>query len=175
MFNSEEHYGDLFCVYNVHNLIHICDDVRYYNVSLDKISAFPFENFLQTLKRYVRGKQNPLVQICKRLGELEGLVVKEKVLKSNVGKGKKNCCLLADSGIVFIKSKRSDGRFLCDMIHYRDTSDFFSDFIDSKKIGIYFLPNNVPSTICFLEMKQLHNKCVCLPYKEGRVVMKLLH
>lgn len=43
--NSNEHYGSTFCVYSVHGLTHIADDVEYYNASLDSISAFSFENY----------------------------------------------------------------------------------------------------------------------------------
>ena len=40
--NSGEVYGDLFCVYNVHRLLHVYDDVEFYGISLDKLSAFKF-------------------------------------------------------------------------------------------------------------------------------------
>ena len=42
-YNSKECYGDIFCVYNVHGLIHISDDVEYFKKSLQAISAFAFE------------------------------------------------------------------------------------------------------------------------------------
>ena len=36
-YNSKEGYGDIFCVYNVHGLIHISDDVEYFKKSLQAI------------------------------------------------------------------------------------------------------------------------------------------
>ena len=64
-------YGDTFVVYNVHSLIHLPDDVEFFQASLDEISCcFPFENHMQTLKRLVHSAQNPLVQVVKRLDEL---------------------------------------------------------------------------------------------------------
>ena len=39
-------YGSTFTLYNVHNLVHIWQDVDNFNVSLNKISSFPFENYL---------------------------------------------------------------------------------------------------------------------------------
>jgi hypothetical protein len=62
-------YGGHFISYNVHGLIHLADDVLRYG-PLDSFSCFPFENFLQTLKRHVRRSLNPLVQIVKRTTEL---------------------------------------------------------------------------------------------------------
>lgn len=51
VFQSKEHYGDKFCVYNVHGLLHISDDVEHFSMSLDEISCFQFENHLQKLKK----------------------------------------------------------------------------------------------------------------------------
>ena len=70
VYNAKFHYGSLFTVYNVHSIVHLCEDVKHYKVSLHDMSASPFENYLQRLKKFVRGTQNPLVQICKRLDEL---------------------------------------------------------------------------------------------------------
>ena len=55
-------------IYNVHNSIHISNDVLLYK-NLDAFSVFPFENYLQGLKRSVRKRANPLAQIHRRLCE----------------------------------------------------------------------------------------------------------
>lgn len=39
---------------NVHNLIHIVDDVEYFNCTLDNISAFPYENMLDKIRKLIR-------------------------------------------------------------------------------------------------------------------------
>jgi hypothetical protein len=62
--------GAIFVTYNVHNLLHIVDDVEYFQCSLNDLSSFVFENYLQSLKRTVRGaKSNPLVSAAKRCHE----------------------------------------------------------------------------------------------------------
>lgn len=63
-------YGLEFLIYNVHILSHLCDDVRIYG-KLDNYSAFPFENYLGSLKKLVRTPNKPLQQISKRLAEFE--------------------------------------------------------------------------------------------------------
>ena len=67
--NSEEVYGPTFKVYNVHSLLHLVDDVDNFGRPLDDMSAFPFENYLGWLKKLVKGRNKPVVQICKRLDE----------------------------------------------------------------------------------------------------------
>ena len=52
-------YGKKFIFHNVHNLLHLCNDVRNFGV-LDNFSAFPFENFLATLKKSLRKAEKPL-------------------------------------------------------------------------------------------------------------------
>ena len=63
VYRSHKHYGETFCVYNVHGLLHIVDDVENFNVPLITFSCFQFENHLQTLKRRIRGKNKVLSQI----------------------------------------------------------------------------------------------------------------
>ena len=57
-------YGSTFTVYNVHNLVHIKQDVDNFNVSLDKISSFLFENYLQVLKKICEEIIEPLSSSC---------------------------------------------------------------------------------------------------------------
>jgi len=68
-------YGKMFITHNFHGLIHLTDDVQYFgtildSITLDTISAFPFENYLQTIKKMIKGNNKPLEQIGKRLGQI---------------------------------------------------------------------------------------------------------
>ena len=59
---AKDVFGDEIAVYNLHNLVHLPDDVRKFG-PLDGFSAFAFENFLGSLKRLVRSGRLPLQQI----------------------------------------------------------------------------------------------------------------
>ena len=61
-------YGTSHMTYSVHGLLHVVDDYERYGV-LDRISAFPFENFMQKLKGYVSRPGQELQQIVKRKHE----------------------------------------------------------------------------------------------------------
>lgn len=68
-------YGQNFISHNFHNNIHIADDAHYFvdkldDFSLDTVSAFPFENYMQNIKRKIRGHNKPLEQIGRRIGEI---------------------------------------------------------------------------------------------------------
>lgn len=62
----QELYGDTNFIYNVHNLLHLCNDVQLYG-SLHNFSAFPFENNMQCFKKMLRKHNKPLQQISNRL------------------------------------------------------------------------------------------------------------
>lgn len=61
-------YGAKNMSHNIHNLLHLVDDVRTFGV-LDNFSAFPFENFLHSLLKSLRKNEKPLAQIVKRQSE----------------------------------------------------------------------------------------------------------
>lgn len=68
-------YDQNFITHNFHNNIHIVDDADYFvdkldDFSLHTISVFPFKNYMQNIKRKVRGRSKPLEQIGRRIGEL---------------------------------------------------------------------------------------------------------
>ncbi|KAB0790543.1 hypothetical protein PPYR_05331 [Photinus pyralis] len=61
-------YGEENISHNVHNLLHIVDDVKMFG-SLENFSAFPFENNMLFLKKLVRKGDRPLQQIVNRIVE----------------------------------------------------------------------------------------------------------
>lgn len=65
---SRQLYGKDFVVYNVHGLVHLAADAENHGC-LDSISAFPYENYLKSLKNMVRKAEAPLPQIVRRLSE----------------------------------------------------------------------------------------------------------
>jgi len=71
-----EFFGPNSKIYNVHNLVHLPDDVRNFNRSLDEISSFDFENLLGKIKRSLRSGKNPLSQLARRLSEKSSICEK---------------------------------------------------------------------------------------------------
>jgi len=63
-------YGKKFISHNVHNLLHLCSDVRIYGC-LDNFSAFRFENYMMSIKKLLKKKEKPLQQLMKRFSEQE--------------------------------------------------------------------------------------------------------
>lgn len=53
---AKDLYGETFISHNIHSLIHLADECENFSCSLNKLSAFPFENFLGSMKRLVRKK-----------------------------------------------------------------------------------------------------------------------
>lgn len=64
-------YGEDAQVLNMHNLIHLPDDVRHFQVPLSEISAFWGEDYIGFFKHLVKSPYKPLTQIANRLEELE--------------------------------------------------------------------------------------------------------
>lgn len=65
-------YGDFHIVYSIHSLIHLAGDVLIHG-ALDTFSCFGFENYLRKLKRLLRNSRLPLMQIVRRLSEIDAM------------------------------------------------------------------------------------------------------
>lgn len=61
-------YGRDNVTYNVHGLVHLAENAKRHG-PLDCFSAFPFENYLQVLKKKYKHSRNPLQQISNRIAE----------------------------------------------------------------------------------------------------------
>ena len=79
---SREALGLSFPTLNSHLLFHLPDCVRRHG-HLDLYSAFPFENYNQTLKKYLNGRKHPVQEVIGRLLEEEKL----NLLRSKRGPG----------------------------------------------------------------------------------------
>ncbi|KAF4520588.1 hypothetical protein B566_EDAN005999 [Ephemera danica] len=80
-------YGHESLSYNVHNLIHICDDLEKLDTTLENTSAFKYENKLQSIKKSLRKHEHPLQQIVRRIEEnkhVSKLLKKSKSPTNNI-------------------------------------------------------------------------------------------
>ena len=140
--NCKNIYGNTFTVYNVHNLLHIADDCENFNCSLNDISCFPYENFLQRIKKCVRNSINPAAQVAKRHFEYQqcfGQLPKTLLFTKVSTKAKDNCFLLNDLSIAFVKVKHNDGTLEYDVINQRYVDSLYSLQTDSKTFNVYLL------------------------------------
>lgn len=63
-------YGRQYVSHNLHNLLHLTNDVKFFG-TVNQFSAFPFENFMQTLKKSLRKQDRPLQQLVNRKREYD--------------------------------------------------------------------------------------------------------
>ena len=180
-------YGRIMLVYNVHSLIHLADDVYKYKCSLDKLSAFPFENYMSTLKKYVRSPLNPIAQVSKRIQEYEAFAVQINRFKFDVNDSnhvfhsskRDNCYALKSGQYIFVKEVRivaDQTTLVCDVCPLHAISDFFVDPCQSTWLKIVYVNELLSSMNQQIVLPQdIGHKCLCLPDNGGFVLMPLLH
>ena len=170
-------YGIAFLSYNVHNLIHLVSDVRYHGCSLDGISAFPFENYLQILKKYVRNSDKPLVQIVKRIGELEkaGTSHSQNHVLTKVKVDRRNCfSYLKSRAIAEVCHVSSDDLYLCSIMLPHKLDSFFKEPFDSKMIKIYYCRRNISRENRNIKRSELLHKMIYLETDNEFVLVPLV-
>lgn len=174
-------YGHTFTVYNVHNLLHLHEDVQFFKCSLNDVSSFKFENHMQIVKKLVRKSHNPIAQVAKRMIEIEssGLKKHKRVTSTFISRRKKdNCILLQTEEYAFVREQRENGQLYCEIISSRYTENFFIAPCECKLLNIVYIRNILMKTRTkhrLLMRTYLSRKVVCLPYGEGCVLFPMLH
>ena len=173
-------YGQEFLVYNVHSMIHISADAKEFGC-VDNISAFPFENYLQHLKRLVRSGKKPLTQIIKRISELQHVECKEVKSDKELSTKRPNnsyimnnlsCCEVVE--ITNEQDEQPNKMLLCRV--YERTQALFAQPCESHLVGIYKVDTRgarmkMVSDIC------LDKKAIMIINEKEReaIFMALLH
>ena len=173
---SPDIYGNTFNVYNIHSLRHLADDAEHFNCSLNELSAFPFENNLQTIKRLVRNSHNPIAQVAKRLAEAKTAKCYQQRKFISV-KPKDGCFILQSGSFAFVREKRHGGNYVCDILRQQFMDDFFTKPCHSKRFNIVSVDfrrlRHVKRKL--VNSPELLKKVVCLPCHDGYVLMPMLH
>lgn len=154
-----ELYGEHTITFNVHNLIHIADDVK--NLGhLDNYSAFKFENYMQILKKRIRKGTQPLKQLINRLKEEEAMTEAFGYCQNEVPEFKRqlkdgsfmtvqleafkltikepnNFCLLKNEVIKITKIYKSSTGVLFEGLRVKHLKPFFIKPLSSANLKIY--------------------------------------
>ena len=148
-------------------------------MSLDEISGFPFENYLQVLKKFVRKSHNSLAQVVKRISELERFAMNGidfKNLDTVITIREKDSSFLLSPGKFAQISKIKQNSYDYRVISNTSTQKLFIDPCDSKMINVVYIRNlSNASRWTEVEKKDVLCKAVCLPYKDGFVITSFLH
>lgn len=198
-------YSPCFLTHNIHNLLHIVDDARRFgniqnfsNFEFENYMQF-YKKILrkkndvlqQIVKRLqeidscnIVSKQKNIETGFKRehtggplihgtTGPEYKLCVFEKFLLSVT---KANCCCsLVDESIILVENFAFSTLFNKKVAIARkySKSDFFQVPCKSSLVGIYFIKS--PGALEMFSLEVIAKKLVRLPYRDGYVVMPLLH
>lgn len=138
MEEAEELYGVKFISYYVHNLVHLTSDSEYFGCNLDKISSFPFENYLQVLKKFVRGTNNPLAKVVKRMGELDEFSIPAcKEISTTISPGIRNGCFLLRGRKICLVEEVRDDQLDVQIVEMDRLVDFYEEPCKSSIFNVF--------------------------------------
>lgn len=195
--NGTEIYGDTFCIYNVHSLIHLADDAKRFG-SLEDINCFPFENYLYQLKRMLRKSNEPLQQVIHRLAERDCILEEIKNFKDIYFEGKPTAegnktvyprlkfkgftistkladsCIYIQNGIIRVtKIYTINNEMFLTGTEYQNVGSFLEYPTDTSTFSIFILrPSKKEINI---PVNNILYKGLILPFKNNYVCYPLLH
>lgn len=200
---SIEIYGQHSINSNMHNLIHIADDVERFG-ELNSISSYEFENKLRHIKLKIKQCNKPLEQVARRLSEQKCDPVDLKTVEYKIpelkdkfslpnsprsqafGKVKFKYFVLSrnksdqwfltkENDIVLFEYAQSiDGKVILHGNRLKLKTDFFRQPFSSRYLNIYISDCDMNDSQDF-ESISIKAKLFCLPYQSKHVFIPLLH
>lgn len=192
-----EIYGEEFVTSNIHNLEHVVSDVERFG-PLSSIAAYPFENYLFQLKKYVRQGKNCLEQVANRILEknrfplnssptkfVPRLIKRRNSVHCELRQGLEINNVFKDSWFLTKNleivqmvdaSVDSDNNILIHGKALTNPTDFFKLPIRSSFLYIYAAPINNLKKMQTFRIDDIMCKYVVIPYKLNNFVyIPLLH
>ena len=133
---------------------------------------------MQGLKRSVRRKFNPVVQIAKRQLEFQSMFGSsaKKELFAKISAGRKDSCfLLANNAVAFVKDMYDT--YQCEVIKSKHIESVSDSSMQSSLLNIFLYSKKCKRRLHnkIVTKKELVRKCVCLPEKRGLAIFPLLY
>ncbi|CAI6371100.1 unnamed protein product [Macrosiphum euphorbiae] len=195
-------YGSDSQIMNSHNLIHLADDVEHAETNQSAISAFTFENYLGKIKRLIKGRNNSLAQLVRRVSEQkacmetvkknainkkQSLIINhehenEISLKSvtlrgvEFSKSRPNNIVKLDSGEILSISNIREGEQNINFygFTFKTVSNVFKFPCESSKIGIEKL-GQLSRRERIFSLDNIDKKCVLFENESETFTVTLLH
>lgn len=169
-------YGEEYLSHNVHNLIHIANDVKTFGC-LDNFSCFKYKNNMQKIKKKLHQCGKPLEELSNRLfEELQQPIIpcsivhypivvytsKNKIscfqyenFKIAITENDK-CALLNDNSVVFILDVvKEDSTLFFRAKRFLNPKSLFTVPCASEKLGIYVVLNTTASEIITIPLTKI--------------------
>lgn len=197
--NFKKYYGDGYITSNMHNLIHLVDEVRRFGI-LQSFSAYPFENKLYCLKRKIRHGNKPLEQIARRICEQNRIELKQSngndsnltypCLECNLKSGSvlrfesyiftikepDNFLLTKENQIVQITGMKLDnGTIMIEGNCIENLDNVFENPINSSMLNISKCSVPATTTNLIINVDFIKSKLVCICYGGEWFFIPLLH
>ena len=160
-------YGHYFRAYNVHSLIHLHNHVNYHKVSLFDMSAFAFENYMQTLKRYIRKSAELVVQVVNRRCKVDktNSVNVKKDLSTKLSVNERDRCFLIKGSFIFVDEIQDNNMLYCHILPITKSESLFKKPYDSKILDICKASRTSPFKRKMIDKDSIFKKVMCITYK----------
>jgi len=139
-------YGKENASHNVHHLLHLCDDVEKMG-TLQEFSAFPFENYLQSILKMIRKNNKELEQIVCRITE-------------------KNFCANPNLHKKRVEPELLNPHFNGPLINFHDCNQF-----NKAVFNKFILKTNAPDNCCSLKDGSIIIICNFIANNDGIVII----
>lgn len=164
-------YSSEFLVYNVHSLIHLCNDVLLHG-PLDSFSAFKYESNMQCIKRTLRAKYKPFEQVVNRISELDYIMQTRYENLTCIKTTSGNNCFITKNGSVIIIINIDGQNLYCKK--FSEQNSFYKKPCDSTLLRIYLLSDLLNDTFV-IDRNEISLKCWLMPYENCYVSVPLVN